>query len=170
MECPHIKIPLRKSISTILEGAFNKKGVFMVMRHLKVFLIIAVFVCFGLASCKSTSGPSEADNVSQPQAGEWTATTTFGSFDFVVNGAGTYITSLTLNFSDWQGLSGSVTVSKDPGWSITNGNFYIDTEVMGDDWTIEGTFSNTGTSASGTWEAVRGGQTYSGSWTAYPVN
>ena len=104
--------------------------------------------------------------VSKP--GDWTATTAFGSFDFIVNSASTYITQITLNFSNWKGRSGSVITSRDPGWSITNRSFKIETSIAGDQWTVEGTFAESGDKASGTWKVITSGQTESGSWQASP--
>jgi hypothetical protein len=139
----------------------------------KSIFIILVFLLF-LVSCKSPAGPDtngsgpETPAVYPPQPGDWTSTTTFGSFEINVNGASTHVTKILFTFANWMGRSGSVSVSKDPGWSITNRSFKIETSLMGDQWTVEGTFENSGTKAAGTWTAVLGGQTESGSWSATP--
>ena len=108
--------------------------------------------------------------------GEWTAKTGFGSFDFIVNSEGDYITKVTLRFSNWRGRSGSIGVSRSPGWAITNRKFEIDIDLLMDpfdpfkreDWTFKGKFSENGKKASGTWKAVISGSTYSGSWQGSP--
>jgi hypothetical protein len=39
---------------------------------------------------------------------------------------------------------------------------------MSDNWTFEGTFETSGDRASGTWKAVIGSQTLTGTWIAQP--
>ncbi len=137
-----------------------------------MIVLLAACLCFYLTSCDSPEGPSDSSNssssVSPPKAGDWTASTTFGSLDFVVNSAGTYVTKVTFNFSNWRGRSGSVSTSKDPGWAISSRSFKVETSILSDQWTVEGTFENSGIKASGTWKAVIGGQTETGSWQASP--
>jgi hypothetical protein len=140
------------------------------MKFKSIFLVLALF--FFIASCKSPNGPDDNGNGSNqvypPKAGDWTASTTFGTLEFNVNAASTHVTKITLIFNGWKGRSGSVSTSKDPGWSISNRYFKAETNILGDQWTIEGTFENSGNSASGTWKAVIGGQTESGSWQGSP--
>jgi hypothetical protein len=108
--------------------------------------------------------------------GEWTAKTGFGRFDFIVDSRGDYITKVTLRFSNWRGRSGSIGVSRSPGWAISNRKFDIDIDLLTDpfdplkreDWTFKGTFSENGKKASGTWKAVISGSTYSGTWEGSP--
>lgn len=139
-----------------------------------------LFVCLLFIACKS---PTTQDNkattstststttsiaVIPPKPGTWNAPTEFGSFDFVVNDSSTYITKITFNFAGWMGRSGGVAVSKDPGWTIANRAFKIETGILNDQWTIEGTFDSGGSKASGTWKAVIGGQTLNGTWQGQP--
>lgn len=119
-------------------------------------------------SLKLTGSPS-------PQTKEWTADTSFGGIDFVVNSSGDAITKITLKFSSWKGRSGSIGVSRPSGWAITNRSFEIELDLSDpldpldrEKWTIKGTFSVSGDQASGTWRAVIGSSTYSGSWKGYP--
>jgi len=138
---------------------------------LKISLLLAVCLCLYLTSCKSPSGPSDTStttSVSLPKSGDWTASTAFGSFDFTVNSSSTYITKINFNFSNWKGRSGSVSVSKDPGWAISNRTFKIETSIMSDQWTIDGTFETNGNKASGNWKAVIGSQTETGTWQSSP--
>ncbi len=137
----------------------------------KFSLLFTVCLCLSLVTCKSPSGPSDsAASVSPPKPGDWTTSAAFGTLDFTVNSASTYITKVTFTFNGWKGRSGSVSTSKDPGWAISNRSFKIETSIMSDQWTIDGTFENSGNKASGTWKAVIGGQTESGSWQALPKN
>ena len=144
--------------------------------------ILFSLLCLLFLSCKSptdgtttTTAPTTTVSttttsvaVVQPKPGTWTSSTDFGSFDFVVNDSSTYITKITFNFSNWMGRSGGVGVSKDPGWAISNRTFKIETSIMSDQWTIDGTFDSTGGKASGTWKAVISGQTLTGSWQGQP--
>lgn len=139
------------------------------MKSKSIFIVLAFFLFF--VSCKSPNGPDENGTngtVSPPKAGDWTASVTFGTLEFTVNDNSTYVTKIKLTFNGWKGRSGSVSTSKDPGWAISNRYFKAQTSILGDQWTIEGTFETNGTKASGTWTAVISGQTESGSWTASP--
>ena len=135
----------------------------------KFSILLTVCLCLYLISCQSPSGPSDsAASVSLPKPGDWTTSTAFGTLDFTVNSASSYITKVIFTFNNWKGRSGSVSTSKDPGWAISNRSFKIETNIMSDQWTIDGTFESSGNKASGTWKAVIGGQTESGSWQALP--
>lgn len=135
----------------------------------KIFGFLTVCLCFCLIACKSPASSSDTSTpASPPKAGDWTTSTTFGTLDFTVNSASTYITKVTFNFNGWKGRSGTVSVSKDPGWAISSRTFKIETSIMSDQWTIDGTFETSGSKASGTWKAVVGGQTETGSWQALP--
>lgn len=87
-----------------------------------------------------------------PNSGAWEATTDWGTFRFVVNGAGTGV-----NEYD---LPGSTITTTDPaGYPITSGKWGSSLSSI----TIQGQFDSS-TTASGTWKYVgRGG---SGTWTA----
>ena len=70
-------------------------------------------------------------------------------------------------------LSGDVESSRDPVWPITGSQFTVDLDVRiqyGPDWdlVIEGSFDETGTHASGTWEvSVEGTTCQAGTWEAW---
>jgi len=125
----------------------------------KLFFIILVLSAFFL-SC---------DSLKLIKSGRWTANADFGAFEFVVDSAGTSITEITFNWSNWHGISGSITVSQTPGWSITDREFEIECDlgygISGQDlYTITGTFSDNGKEAEGSWTEAVSGTTYSGSW------
>jgi hypothetical protein len=99
--------------------------------------------------------------------GVWHATTGAGfSFDYTVATGAVYVTQLQYF---WSGLScdgvtkvsGSVTVSRTPGWSISGRQFTVDPQ---DEPEITGTFDSNGTAASGSWQWL----SCSGTWTATP--
>jgi hypothetical protein len=143
-----------------------KKGKNMKTK-ISVLLAVCLFLC--PTACKSPAGPSDTSTaVSPPKSGEWTASTAFGSFDYIVNSASTYVAKITFNFSNWRGRSGSVGISRDPGWPISSRSFKIETSITSDQWTVDGTFDNSGNKASGNWKAVIGTQTESGTWQASP--
>ncbi len=140
----------------------------------KISVILTVCLCLCLATCKSPASSSDSSTpVYPPKSGDWTASTAFGTLDFTVNGASSYITKFTITYNNWKGRSGSVIISKDPGWAISGRTFKIEHTISGyvtEQWTIDGTFESSGNKASGTWKAVIGGQTESGSWQALPKN
>lgn len=122
-------------------------------------------------SLKLTGSP----NPPNPMSREWTADTNFGGLDFTVSPTGNSITKITLRFLNWKGRSGSIGVTNPSGWTIFNKSFDIDIDLSDpldpsdkEEWTIKGTFSAGGDRASGTWRAVIGGSTYSGSWNGFP--
>ena len=127
-----------------------------------VFLMICTLV---FISCNK-------DQDKLPQSGTWTVNTEFGSFVFIVDGNGAYITEIGLTHSNWScggvTLGGTVTISSDPGWIITNSHFTIEPTIgpSSEHHTviITGTFSTNGREASGTWEETLFGSTCSGSW------
>ena len=114
-------------------------------------------------------------NPPNPTSKEWTADTDFGGLDFTVSPTGNSIIKITLKFSNWKGRSGSIGVTNPSGWTISNRSFDIDIDLSDpldpsdkEEWTIKGTFSISGDRASGTWRAVIGSSTYSGSWDGFP--
>jgi len=131
--------------------------------------IIVIFICIlALISCeKDGDGGSKL-----PKSGEWNVTTDFGSFLFTVNTAGTYITEIAITHSNWScggvTLSGTVSVSSDPGWPITNQQFSIEKSLdpfgSNQELSITGTFSDDGEHASGSWSEIVYGTTCSGVW------
>jgi len=107
----------------------------------------------------------------QPESGDWRVLTDFGEFVFTVNIDGTHITKIIYTFSSWTcgpvTLSGTISIEKEPGWPISERQFTIENtlDVPGDQtMTINGTFSETGDEASGTWSADMYGTTCSGNW------
>ena len=101
------------------------------------------------------------------EPGVWHGTTGAGfTFDFTIAAGADQITQIQYF---WSGLScegvtlvsGSTTVSRTPGWSISGRQFTVDPD---DEPTITGTFDDTGTAASGSWQWL----SCSGTWTATP--
>lgn len=136
-----------------------------------------------LAGC-STSTPVP------PTPGNWTASAEF-EMAFTVNPTSTGITKITYDStsSDWKCGSVSVYIGitfyagtfesgklTDESWPISDNKFTITREFpIGPTRhplktiTIRGKFDETGTHASGTWEAVSSlGETCSGTWEASP--
>jgi hypothetical protein len=109
---------------------------------------------------------------SQPRSGDWKVPTEFGEFVFTVNVDGTQITKLVTTFTDWQcGVvikSGTIISQTDPPWPISDDQFTIEISISpppGDDiMTYNGTFTQTGDEASGTWSAVVSDSVCSGDW------
>lgn len=105
-----------------------------------------------------------------PEPGDWNGWPGFG-VGFAVNGQGTAITAVTFTFEDWpcgtDTLNTQITASNAPGWPILNNAFAIATTFTAPtlDMTIGGTFAS-GLEAAGTWTAVSSGTTCSGSWQA----
>jgi len=143
----------------------------MNIKQTPIFIILVCLLL--LISCKSTTGPAtpnnKADDTPQTiQAGEWTTTTTFGTFSFTVDSSNNTITDITIIFSGWNGFSGSVKVSQTPAWTINNRGFSITTNIMSNPWTFVGAFDNNGIKASGTWSTTTRGSSESGTWEAAP--
>ena len=106
-----------------------------------------------------------------PMPGEWRGSAEFGEFVFIVNNNSTGISKISYNFSNWTcgptTRSGGVSISYTPHWPITSGQFTIETDLGGIlPMTIRGKFDETGTHASGNWEAVSSGVTCSSAWDA----
>jgi parallel beta-helix repeat protein len=108
----------------------------------------------------------------QPQSGDWNIQTAFGELGLTVNPEGTYITKLSVTFSDYScgGVTQNGTVAKQstPGWSISDNLFSIATAINPGGTisiTIDGTFTQAGDEASGTWEINVSGTICSGDWT-----
>jgi parallel beta-helix repeat protein len=106
-----------------------------------------------------------------PMPGEWRGSAEFGEFVFTVNNNSTGISKISYHFSNWTcgpiTRSGGVSFSHTPHWPITSGQFTIETDLGGTlPMTIRGKFDETGTHASGTWEAVSSEVTCSGAWDA----
>jgi len=111
----------------------------------------------------------------QPRCGDWRAPTDFGEMGFTVNSDGTKITKLIFAVSNWScgRVSGSWTTTVywvDPtaGWPISNGQFTIihssSMSGLSTIWTVNGTFTQAGDQASGTWGFSVSGTICSGNW------
>ena len=107
----------------------------------------------------------------QPRSGDWTVSTDFGEFVFTVDSTGTHITKLITTFSSFScgGViqNGTITSAVSPGWPISNSQFTIDKSVNPSgtiSLSIDGTFTEKGDGASGTWSINVSGTICSGSW------
>jgi PKD repeat protein len=104
--------------------------------------------------------------------GDWHAPTAFGSVDFTVNPQGTAITFFRFSFVDYAcgPVSGSWTTEISGGtWPITNRQFSFDYTFGSERYVFAGTFSDSGTEASGTWDVTFYGTTCSGTWQGAPL-
>jgi hypothetical protein len=119
-----------------------------------------------------------------PVPGEWSASTKFGDLVFVIDNSSSKVTNLNLSYSDFKcGVypqvtrSGSMSISNFIGWPIDNNQFVIEHETTfnpGAPGTpsekglivIRGTFDQSGTQASGTWEETVFGELCSCRWQA----
>ena len=107
----------------------------------------------------------------QPKAGDWKVPTRFGQFVFTVNSTGTQIIKLATTFSNYTfgGITQNGTVSSQPspGWPISNSQFAITTSINPTGTiklTVNGTFTQSGDQASGTWSMLVSGQTDAATW------
>jgi len=108
--------------------------------------------------------------------GEWSARAGFGTFTFIVNPARTKITKITYSFSSFScggvTVSGGQSISFPSGWEINNSEFTIvnDLDPFGSaqDMTIQGTFNESWTEASGSWIADWYGDRCTGTWNGSP--
>ncbi|MDP2886983.1 MAG: T9SS type A sorting domain-containing protein [Ignavibacteria bacterium] len=107
----------------------------------------------------------------QPKAGDWKVPTRFGQFVSTVNSTGTQIVKLATTFSNYTfgGITqnGTVTSQPSPGWPISNSQFAITTSINPTGTiklTLNGTFTQSGDQASGTWSMLVSGQTDSDVW------
>ena len=103
----------------------------------------------------------------ETRAGEWTATTDFGEFTFIVDPSGMTITSIEYSFQSCSDaiISGSITFSGtidlEDGLPIEDNKFTL--EIGGvSSMEFQGKFSRDGTQASGSWTAGA----CSGKWNA----
>ncbi len=142
---------------------------------LGVVCLLPLFAC-GDDDPTGTNGNGTPSAI---QTGVWSATTGADfSFDFTVVSGASSINEVELSMSSWRCgnagaiLSGTITTTYSSGPQISNRAFTCTLDVngapMGSDWpvTISGTFANSGSEASGTWEASIAGGTCSGTWTA----
>lgn len=118
---------------------------------------------------QGTGGTAEVtisvSTISPIEPGEWHGSTTGMALDFTVSPDAQYVTQLKYTFSGLKCggaelVSGSVIVSRTPGYEITNRQFVI--APTGDQVPdITGSFGDNGTTVSGTWTWL----TCSGTWT-----
>jgi len=108
-----------------------------------------------------------------PKPGEWSALADFGEFTFTVNPSGTGITKVSFHFSEFEcgpaTLSGEVSVENPSLWTIADGQFAANVELMPDEIVIRGKFDETGSHASGTWEVSASGTICMGAWECRPA-
>jgi len=105
----------------------------------------------------------------QPLPGEWTGSAGFGELSFTVDSTSTGITEITFTFINFTcGLvtkNGSIKIAPGTPWPIADRQFTIESTFDPNfEMTLIGTFDNTGTNVSGTYEAVLFGKTCSGTW------
>ena len=135
---------------------------------------LGVILCLTLffAACgddNPVDSNGDSNQVQPLKAGNWTSTTDFGEFDFIVKSGGEEITELKYIFSGWTcgpvTISGTITSTRTPGWPITDRTFTIerDLDIHGNEtMTIQGTFSDNGEEVTGTFSAVMYGSTCQG--------
>lgn len=122
-------------------------------------------------TAEPTSTPTEEV---PPKPGEWTASTGNSKFTFAftVNPDSTGITIVDYTFTEFTcgsvTTSGGASVEGSLPWPITDGQFTIEWSEYTSDWNvvIEGSFDETGTHASGTWEISAGEDRQTGTWEA----
>lgn len=113
-----------------------------------------------------------------PVEGLWTGTSDFGEIEFEVSSDGNYIEKLKIIFVDFScgivaSTSGSITFSKSPGWSISDGEFSMHvtlSQTQNREMDITGFFGNGGTDATGTYTADYDGTICQGAWEADSAN
>lgn len=161
------------------------------IRYLNYMLIIAFGIII-IAGCGGGGG--DGDSVPSPSAGSdtlpqtitsgtWTGSADFGEINFIVDSTSTGIKEITVTFHNFAcglvSLNSKNTFTKNPSWLIDDRQFTIEqiritsglpplsTES---ELKIIGTFDNTGTNVSGTYEfieAINGpSMTCSGIWNA----
>jgi hypothetical protein len=115
----------------------------------------------------------------KPLLSEWKASTDFGDLKFTVNSDGTAVTEVSYVFSSWtcgsSTKSGTIKITNASGWPITDRQFTIENDLNPDPllsemMTISGTFDQSGTHASGTWQADLDDAVCSGTWQASPIS
>jgi hypothetical protein len=110
--------------------------------------------------------------------GTWTGSAEFGSLTLDVASGGTAVSKVSIAFASWRcgstspSFSGTVEVTRDPPWPITNRAITIELDLQYDPFgsdrllNLSGSFADDGSSASGSWDAVWANGTCSGSWVA----
>lgn len=137
----------------------------MIKKPLNVFALAALVIFFqGCAGQKAI------------QSGRWTASTSFGTLEFIVSSGGNSISEIRLIFSDWHYAALLEFAWYPPsGFGINNRKFTIIIDLVSlrqhheypeDIYTISGEFADNGREAEGTWEEDLNGSHYSGNWEA----
>lgn len=116
-------------------------------------------------------------SIDSPVTGAWIGTSGFGELDFDVSSDGNAIEEVQFNFIDFScgnvvSTSGSITFSNNPGWSIADDEFSIQltlSQTLEQEMQIQGTFKNTGTTATGTYIADFNDTICQGTWDAAPA-
>jgi len=136
-------------------------------------LLILLFLLLFCKSSPTSPDANQEESIKNPKSGYWTSVTDFGGLEYTVSTDSKYITNIKYTFSNWNGRSGSISLSSNPGWAITERKFEIKNDLDPDvfkkeEWLINGTFANNGEVASGSWSVVINGTNHSGTWSAKP--
>ena len=131
------------------------------MKKLTPFIYYVIITFFGLTGFKN--------NYAQPRQGDWTIPCDFGKFVITVGCNGTCITDIIYTWSNFHCdgitlVSGSIHSMRSGGWAITNNSFTIQTSISQGTMTINGTFTPTGSSVTGTFSYNIFGTICSGNW------
>ena len=116
-------------------------------------------------------------SIGSPVTGDWAGTSGFGQFEFHVSSDGTAIEEIKLNFEDFScgnivSGSGSIEFSNTPGWPVADSEFSIQLTLshsLDQEMQIQGTFEDTGTTATGTYVADFNDSICQGTWDAAPA-
>ena len=123
-------------------------------------------VLFTLAFPPSHAIPEYVQRMStsaSPESGEWTASTGFGEFTFTVNPEATGISKISFNFSNFACGPARISSGKfwvNGLWLITDSHFTITLFKI----VINGSFDETASRATGTWQIDSIETTCGGTW------
>ena len=149
----------------------------LIVSALLLVLLVSTIACGGGGdeATPTPSPPLPTPTVTPvpPKPGEWSALADFGEFAFTVNPSGTGITKISFLFSEFKcgpaTLSGEVSVENPSLWTIADGQFTANVDLMPNEITIRGKFDETGSQASGTWEVNASGTICMGAWECRPI-
>ncbi len=135
------------------------------------------FECAGNYAIRDMSIQPYGDSSDGPIVGPWAGISGFGNIEYQVSYDGTTIEEVKLIFVDFScgnivSTSGSITFSNNPGWPITEGEFFIQlilSQTLDQEMQIQGVFSNIGTAATGTYAADFNDTECLGNWDAKPA-
>ena len=142
------------------------------------YIFLKLLILFTLYTLSLSSS---ANGASLPASGEWEGSAGFGKIEFSVTSGGTGISEIALIWSNFScGVvtytSGSQKISFITPMPISNyqASIYIDLtppfSTESRSITIDGSFDNTGSSASGTYEADIEGTICAGAWNASSIS